>query len=486
MKKWRARRNSDFPLPRVTMPRELVFLAGRAFLATALVLAVSGCEVAPAEPGSLAITVTGLAQGANAAITVDGPNGFTTQVAQSSTLSGLVPGTYTVGSAAVTVNGAPVVPSAPTQTAIVKSAETASVTVAYGATALSLGVQIVASGLSSPVHLVSSPNDSRLFIVEQPGRIRIVKAGVLLPTPFLDISARVNFGGERGFLSMAFDPAYATNGRFYVYYTGANGDIFVDRHIVSANPDIAGTAFQQVITVQHRLYANHNGGLVAFGPDGMLYISIGDGGSGGDPDNNSQNINSLLGKLLRIDVSSLPYTIPPGNPFVNKDGADEIWAYGLRNPWRFAFDVHTSPAQLYIADVGQGAFEEVDVVNPSSAGLNYGWRITEGLHCYSPSSGCSLSGLTLPVLEYDHGQGCSISGGAAYRGAAIPELRGHYFYSDYCSGWLRSFRLSGTEAVDRVDWAIGSIGNVLSFGFDSDSEMYLLSANGSVYRVIKK
>jgi len=356
-----------------------------------------------------------------------------------------------------------------------------------GSGEVNLRAQQVAEGLSSPVYLTAPKNDPRLFIVEQPGRIRIVKGGALVAAPFLDITARVVSGGERGLLSLAFDPAYATNGRFYVYYTGAQGDIFVDRFTVSANPDVASTTSDRVITIQHRDNSNHNGGLLLFGPDGMLYLGTGDGGGAGDVPNNAQNINVLLGKLLRLNVATLPYTIPAGNPFAGQPGADEIWAYGLRNPWRYAFDTPPDGTpKLYIADVGQGAREEVDVADASAAGRNYGWHTMEGMQCYNPSSGCNTTGLTLPILDYDHGQGCSITGGFVYRGAAIPEVQGHYFYSDYCSGFLRSFRLSGGAAADRRDWALASVGNVTSFGVDGAGELYLLSSNGRAYRLAKQ
>jgi glucose/arabinose dehydrogenase len=273
-----------------------------------------------------------------------------------------------------------------------------------------------------------------------------------------------------------------------VYYTGAQGDIFVDRFTVSGDPDVANTASDRVITIQHRDNSNHNGGLLLFGPDGMLYLGTGDGGGAGDVPNNAQNIDVLLGKILRLDVAALPYTIPAGNPFLGQPGADEIWAYGLRNPWRYAFDVPPdgTPPQLYIADVGQGAREEVDVADASAGGRNYGWHTMEGTQCYNPSSGCNQAGLTLPILDYDHSQGCSITGGFVYRGAAIPEVRGYYFYSDYCSGWLRSFRLSGGAAVDQRDWALASIGNVTSFGVDGAGELYMLSSDGRVYRLVKQ
>jgi glucose/arabinose dehydrogenase len=342
------------------------------------------------------------------------------------------------------------------------------------------------SGIDDPVFLTSPANDARLFIVEQTGRIRIVKNGSVLSTPFLDVRSKVVYGGERGLLSMAFDPAYATNGRFYIYYTGAAGDIFVDRHTVSANPDIANTNFDRVITVQHRQYSNHNGGPLMFGPDGMLYIGTGDGGAGGDPQDNGQNINSLLGKLLRINVSTLPYTIPPDNPFVNAAGADEIWAYGLRNPWRFAFDGEGASARIYIADVGQNAWEEINYADARSPGLNYGWRLMEGTHCYNPSTGCLSPSLTLPIHELSHSGGvCSITGGFVYRGSAIPELQGHYFYSDYCAGWLRSFRVSGGAAVDHLNWPVGTTPAVMSFGMDSARELYVLSGNGRVFKIVR-
>jgi glucose/arabinose dehydrogenase len=349
-----------------------------------------------------------------------------------------------------------------------------------------LGVEQIVSGLTNPVYLTAPPGDSRLFIVEQVGRIRVYKNGALLTTPFLDIANIVQSGGEEGLLSVAFDPAYATNGHFYVYYTDRTGNIAVDR-FTAAPPgaDVANVSSRiQVLTIPHPVFGNHNGGLAMFGSDGMLYLATGDGGGGGDPDNNGQNINSLLGKMLRIDVSTVPYSIPPTNPFAGgTPGRDEIWAYGLRNPWRYAFDAATG--MLYIADVGQGSWEEINAMPAATGGLNYGWRIMEGAHCYNAAS-CNAVGLTLPVHEYGHGEGCSVTGGFVYRGTAIPELSGHYLYSDYCSGWLRSFRLSGTTATDHRQWSIGSIGNVLSFGQDASGELYMLSSNGRVYRVVKE
>jgi glucose/arabinose dehydrogenase len=348
-----------------------------------------------------------------------------------------------------------------------------------------LRVEPLASGLSNPLFLTAPASDPRLFILEQPGRIRIVENGTLLPTPFLDLVGQISSGGERGLLGLAFHPSYATNGFFYVYYTALNGDLTIERYTVSASPNSANEGSAHVIiTAPHSSQTNHNGGMLAFGTDGKLYIGTGDGGGGGDPDENGQDLGTLLGKLLRIDVDAAdPYQIPPDNPFVATAGArGEVWALGLRNPWRWAFD---RPAgRLHIADVGQSAWEEVNVMPAATGGLNYGWDVMEGLHCYEPSSGCGQSGLTLPVLEYGHGEGCSITGGFVYRGAAIPSLQGTYFYADYCAGWVRSFRYANNAATEQQEWAFGALGNILSFGEDADGELYILSANGAVYRIM--
>jgi glucose/arabinose dehydrogenase len=349
-----------------------------------------------------------------------------------------------------------------------------------------LELQPVASGLAAPVFLTAPTGDARLFVVEQPGRIRIVKNGQLLAAPFLDISARVSYGGERGLLSMAFDPQYAANGFFYVYYTSApNGDIVVERYGGTAGADVASATPTPVIAIAHPGASNHNGGLVTFGSDGMLYLGTGDGGGAGDPSGNGQNVNVLLGKLLRLDVRTLPYTVPAGNPFVGQAGRrGEIWASGLRNPWRFAFD--RGSANLYIADVGQNLYEEVNVAPSTSAGLNYGWNIMEGLHCYPSGDACSRAGLVLPAIEYSHASGgCSITGGFVYRGAAIPEIRGQYFYSDYCSGILASMTGTGAGSTTRT-WSVPNVGNVVSFGEDAAGELYVLSANGTVYRIVRR
>ena len=332
----------------------------------------------------------------------------------------------------------------------------------------------------NPVYLASPPGDSRLFIVEQAGRIRIVKNGQALSEPFLDIADRVRSGGEQGLLSVAFHPDYRTNGYFYVNFTDRSGDTRVERFKVSANPDVADPASSKLVIGIDQPYANHNGGLVMFGPDGMLYVGMGDGGSGGDPHGNGQNRNALLGKILRLDVSSEPYGIPVGNP--RTGGRAEIWAIGMRNPWRFAFDRQTG--LLYVADVGQNEIEEIDVESATEPGLNYGWNIMEGDHCYRSSS-CDREGLVMPKVTYNHSGGaCSVTGGFVYRGRRIPSLAGHYFYSDYCAGWLKSFRMMNGAVTDRRDWKTSeNLGHVVSFGEDSSGELYILTEGGKVLRI---
>ena len=352
-------------------------------------------------------------------------------------------------------------------------------------TSFGIVAQQVASGLSSPVYLTSPPGDSRLFVVEQGGRIRIIENGVLLFAPFLDIADKVGTGGERGLLSVAFHPSFKTNGFFYVYYTGTNGDIRVERYSVltsTANFANANSA-KLIITVPHSSASNHNGGLLMFGPDGKLYIGVGDGGGAGDPFGNSQNKGTLLASLLRIDVDGGdPYSIPAGNPYIGISGARaELWAIGLRNPWRYAFDRVTG--MLYVADVGQDKFEEVNVVPATAPGVNYGWNLMEGLSCYVATT-CNKTGLQLPVIDYSHSDGsCSITGGFVYRGSAMPEVAGQYFYSDYCLGFLKSFRYDNGAAVDVRDWNLKSIGSVTSFGEDATGELYMTSANGRVYKL---
>lgn len=348
-----------------------------------------------------------------------------------------------------------------------------------------LSLQLIASGLSGPVYLTSPLGDARLFVVEQPGRIRIISSGQVLATPFLDITSRVATGGERGLLSVAFHPQYATNGFFYVYFTGAGGELRIERFTVSANANVAAGASSKLILAVAHPRTNHNGGLAMFGPDGMLYLGLGDGGGAGDPDLNGQNINTLLGALLRIDVSAGdPYAIPAGNPFAGRtDARPEIWATGLRNPWRFSFD--RTAGLIYVADVGQNQWEEVNVASSTRAGVNYGWNVMEASSCYNASA-CNRAGLELPAHEYGHVDGsCSVTGGFVYRGTALPEIAGHYFYADYCVGAVKSFLYQGGVATDKRSWALGSVGSISSFGEDSSGEIYLTSGNGTVYKFVR-
>ena len=352
-----------------------------------------------------------------------------------------------------------------------------------------VGLQEVASGLGFPLFLTSPPGDNaRLFVVEKTGRIRIVRNGSLLSKPFLDVSSKVSNGSEQGLLGLAFHPGYASNGRFVINYTDGSGDTRISVFQVSANPDVADPASEQVILTVDQPYSNHNGGMVAFGPDGKLYLGMGDGGSGGDPQGNGQNRNALLGKILRVEVSATgQLSVPSDNPFVGQSGIrPEIWSYGVRNPWRFSFDRQTR--DFYMADVGQNAREEIDLSTSATQfgrGLNYGWNRMEGTACYSPSSGCNQSGLTLPVLDYGHSDGCSVTGGYVYRGQDVPALSGLYFYADYCEGWVRSFRWNGNAAADQREWAaLKPGGQISSFGEDARGELYVMTAGGKVFRFV--
>jgi glucose/arabinose dehydrogenase len=341
------------------------------------------------------------------------------------------------------------------------------------------------SGLAAPVAIVNAGDGSnRLFVVEQAGRVRLIVGGVLQATPFLDITTRVSCCGERGLLGLAFPPGYAAKGHFYVYYTDLNGAITLARYAVAANPDVADPNSGQVLLSVPHARTNHNGGQLAFGPgDGYLYAGLGDGGGAGDPDGNGQNTGTLLGKILRLDVESgvAPYAIPAGNPFASGGGRAEIWAYGLRNPWRFSFDRQTG--DLYIADVGQGLWEEVDYQPGGAAGgANYGWNIMEGAHCYNASS-CNPAGLTWPVTEYDHSLGCAIIGGYVYRGSAQPALAGLYFYADECQGrvWGLQQDGGGWQSHQLLRAAI----NPSTFGEDEAGEIYVADySGGTLYRVV--
>ena len=340
----------------------------------------------------------------------------------------------------------------------------------------------IASGLSNPTDIQSSGDGSgRLFFVQQDGIIRLFRNGALVVQPFLDIRSKTSAGGERGLLGLAFPPGFAQKQRFYVNYTDLNGNTVIAQYRVSANPDVADAASETVLLNITQPFANHNGGQVRFGPDGYLYIGMGDGGSGGDPMGNGQNLGTLLGKLLRIDVESDPgrVRIPPDNPFVNQAGArPEIWAYGLRNPWRFTFDRATR--DLWIADVGQNTYEEINFQPAASrGGENYGWNRMEGLHCFV--AGCSTAGLTMPVAEYTHSDGCSVTGGFVYRGSVSPGLRGIYVYGDYCSGRIWGIERRGSEWVNRPLLSSGL--GITTFGEDEAGELYLAGGNGRIYHI---
>jgi glucose/arabinose dehydrogenase len=366
-----------------------------------------------------------------------------------------------------------------------------SVSLTVTQTPLTLGLDTVVTGLVNTVFLTVAPNDpTRLFIIEKDGRIRIVKNGVLLTTPFLDITAKTTKGGEQGLLGMAFAPDYPTSGRFFVSYTapggGAAGHSVIARYQVSADPDVAGTTDVVVLTVD-QFASNHNGGMIAFGPDGYLYFGLGDGGGGGDPQETGQDRSDLLGSMLRLDVSGATYTVPATNPYVDSTGyRAELWNYGLRNPWRWSFDRLTH--DLYIADVGQGQHEEVNVVAANAGGgQDFGWDDMEGLACYEDAN-CASNTALRPVIDYLHtGGACSVTGGYVYRGSAIPALQGHYLYGDYCAGWVRSFRWVNGQAVDQADRPELSPGfGLTSFGEDGAGELYIVIQSGTVFRIVAR
>jgi glucose/arabinose dehydrogenase len=362
---------------------------------------------------------------------------------------------------------------------------------ASGATPLTRQL-IVSSGVDAPVLVTHAPNDSdRIFIVDQDGQIwihRLDSATGVLSRPFLNISTRLLSGGERGLLGLAFHPNYASNGYFYVNYTdNTGGDTRIARYTVSSDPDSALFTSEVVLMEIDQPFSNHNGGMIAFGDDGYLYIGMGDGGDGGDPQDRAQNPLELLGKMLRIDVDNHP-TPPPDNPYVgNPDTSQYIWAMGVRNPWRFSFDRLTY--DMYIADVGQGTWEEIDIEPTSSTGkYNYGWDNREGKHCYEPMAGCITAGMTDPVHEYNHtGGNCSISGGYVYRGCAIPDLDGAYFFGDYCSGKIWSFKYVGgvvTQLTDRTVELNSTPFSVVGFGEDVYGEIYICDLSGDVYKIV--
>ncbi len=350
-----------------------------------------------------------------------------------------------------------------------------------------------ATGLTSPTDIASA-GDARLFVVEQPGVIKIIESDGTVSGTFLDITDRVMPGGEQGLLGLAFAPDYATSGRFFVYYTRDDGNnqlsSFQRLNQTQADP----SSEVPILTITHPAFTNHNGGDLNFGPDGFLYIATGDGGSGGDPSNNAQNPESLLGKILRLDVngdafpadSARNYAIPSTNPFVQGAGADEAWAVGLRNPWRFSFDSHSGA--MFIGDVGQNSREEIDVQpGGTNGGVNYGWRCYEGTMVFNFSACSESTDYTFPVAEYvNDGERCAVTGGYVYRGQDYPQLRGDYFYIDFCSGELFSFRSHASKQKSGPVRALGTFENLMisSFGEAADGELYAADlVSGTIYQL---
>lgn len=350
-----------------------------------------------------------------------------------------------------------------------------------GAAPVRLDLREVAAGLSNPLQIVPRPGDGALLAVEQPGRVRVLAGG--RARGWLDLTDRVLSGGERGLLSIAFHPEFPRDNRLFVHYSGQPDG----RTVLSSFPVVDGRprpGRETVLLEREQPAANHNGGMLRFGPDGRLYLGLGDGGAAGDRFGNGQRPGTLLGAILRLDVSEPGrLAAPPDNPFVDGGGHRFVWHYGLRNPWRFTFD----DGWLYIADVGQDAIEEIDVRRAGVGGLNFGWPILEGSRCFRRPS-CDRSGLVPPTLEYSHAEtdGCAVIGGPVYRGGALPGLRGHYVYGDLCAGFLRSARVVDGRVVQRRDWTgqTGRVRGLLGFGSDRAGELYLGTRDGRVLRLV--
>jgi glucose/arabinose dehydrogenase len=351
--------------------------------------------------------------------------------------------------------------------------------------ALNLALQRVASGFRQPVFATHAGDGSgRIFVVEKAGRIVALAADGSEPQTFLDISTRVgSSSSEQGLLGLAFEPDFAATGRLFVYYTDTDGDTVIARFAANADRTAADPASEVILLTAAQPAANHNGGIIAFGPDGYLYAGLGDGGAANDRFGHGQNLETILGAVIRIDVSGDGAVAPADNPFVGQEGArPEIWAYGLRNPWRFSFDRLTG--ELWIADVGQNQWEEVNVQPAGSpGGENYGWPIMEGTHCFQADT-CQQDGLILPVAEYSHDQGCSVTGGYVYRGAAQPALQGIYFYGDYCSG--RIWGLARVDGQWQTVELLSSGAQISSFGETEEGEVLVVDYSGSLSRLVNE
>jgi glucose/arabinose dehydrogenase len=349
---------------------------------------------------------------------------------------------------------------------------------------IGLDLETVVGGLDRPTFVTARPGDGRLFVLEAAGRIRIVDAdGTVQPEPFLNIRNKVgSISIEQGLLGMAFHPRFEENGRLFVYYTDRDDDSVLAEYRVGDDPDRAEESDERVLLTLQQPDVRHNAGMLQFGPDGYLYVATGDGGAGG-ASVNGQDPGTLLAAILRIDVDSGdPYAIPGDNPFVSGGGAPEVWAYGLRNPWRFSIDAVENT--LYIADVGQESREEVNAVPLEPVGYNFGWPAVEGTRCFF-EPGCNPADYVVPVVEYSHDVGLSVTGGYVYRGGAIPELAGHYFYADWVREWIRSFRLENGTAVDERDWTADlQPGQINSFGTDGSGELLVATWTGSIARIV--
>ena len=351
-----------------------------------------------------------------------------------------------------------------------------------------IALTTVVSGLSNPLGLERPPGDDRFFVVEQRGTIRILQNGALQSGNFLDIQSLVNFDGqEQGLLGLAFHPNYSSNHKFYVNYTrdlGGLETVIAEYQTSTSDPNQADPNSERILLVVNQPFPNHKGGQLVFGPDGFLYIGLGDGGSGGDPLGNGQNLFSYLGKMLRIGVDppfsgGLQYTIPADNPFVGGGGLGEIYAYGLRNPWRFSFEPVTN--RLFVADVGQESWEEVDILQK---GGNFGWNVMEGTHCFNPSTGCDMSNKVLPITEYPHSDGIAVIGGYVYKGTGIPSLANKYIFGDL-TGKIWSLTEAPANTWTRGD--LLSTGRTLTtFGRDAAGELYVVDQSGSILKLVKQ
>jgi glucose/arabinose dehydrogenase len=356
---------------------------------------------------------------------------------------------------------------------------------------VALALQPVDSGMDFPVFAVSPPGDTdRIMVLERDGTIWLRKDGVRLPTPFLDLTGITGGGHEYGVLGLAFHPQYASNHRFFVYYVDNDANAQLVEYQATDADHASPTPVDTLLSLTFPSDAIHYGGTIGFGRDGYLYIALGDARTGGSPSSPAQDSTSLFGKMLRLDVDhAKPYAIPPDNPYVNRTGwRTEIYDLGLRNPYRWSFDRQTG--DLYIGDVGEDNWEEVDFRPYGQGGANFGWPITEGTRCFRPLAGCSTEGLVLPVVTYSHNDGCSVTGGVVYRGSEIPDLQGTYLYGDFCGGWVRRAEITGGRAVDagpQLDLPLinGNVDDVVGICEDAQGEVYVVAASGWLYKIVE-